>query len=109
MRTLIRQDFLKAFETVDAIVTPTTPTAAFKVGEKSSDPLEMYLSDIFTISCNLAGIPGISLPCGFTQNPKLPIGLQFLGKPFGEQMLLNIAHAYEQSTPFHKERPPALK
>ncbi len=106
VRTLIRQDFLKAFEKVDAIVTPTTPTAAFKIGEKSDDPLQMYLSDIFTISCNLAGIPGLSLPCGFTKSPKLPIGLQLLGKPFGEEMLLKIAHAYEQSTPFHKEKAP---
>jgi aspartyl-tRNA(Asn)/glutamyl-tRNA(Gln) amidotransferase subunit A len=106
VRTLIRQDFLKAFETVDAIVTPTTPTAAFKIGEKSDDPLQMYLSDIFTISCNLAGICGVSLPCGFTANPKLPIGLQLLGKPFGEQTLLRIAQAYEQSTPWHKEKPP---
>ncbi len=105
VRTLIRQDFLKAFETVDAILTPTTPTAAFKVGEKSDDPLQMYLSDIFTISCNLAGIPGLSLPCGFTKNPKLPIGLQLLGKPFGEETILKIAHAYEQSTPWHKEKP----
>ena len=105
VRTLIRRDFLQAFEKVDAIVTPTTPTAAFKVGEKSSDPLQMYLSDIFTISCNLAGIPGLSLPCGFTKSPKLPIGLQLLGKPFGEETILKIAHAYEQSTPWHKEKP----
>ncbi|MDB6121056.1 MAG: gatA [Pedosphaera sp.] len=105
VRTLIRQDFLKAFEKVDAIVTPTTPTAAFKIGEKSDDPLQMYLSDIFTISCNLAGICGLSLPCGFTTNPKLPIGLQLLGKPFGEETILKIAHAYEQSTNWHKERP----
>ena len=105
VRTLIRNDFLKAFERVDAIVTPTTPTAAFKIGEKSDDPLQMYLSDIFTISCNLAGIPGLSLPCGFTKNPKLPIGLQLLGKPFGEETILKIAHAYEQSTPWHKEKP----
>lgn len=105
VRTLIRQDFLKAFEKVDAIVTPTTPTAAFKAGEKSEDPLQMYLSDIFTISCNLAGIPGISLPCGFTTKPKLPIGLQILGKPFGEQTILNLAYAYEQSTNWHKEKP----
>ncbi len=106
VRTLIRNDFLKAFETVDAIVTPTTPTAAFKIGEKSGDPLQMYLSDIFTISCNLAGICGISLPCGFTKNPKLPIGLQLLGKPFGEETLLKLAHAYEQSTGWHQEKPP---
>jgi aspartyl-tRNA(Asn)/glutamyl-tRNA(Gln) amidotransferase subunit A len=106
VRTLIRRDFLKAFETVDAIVTPTTPTAAFRIGEKSDDPLQMYLSDIFTISCNLAGICGLSLPCGFTNSPKLPIGLQLLGKPFGEGTILKIAHAYEQSTAWHKERPP---
>jgi aspartyl-tRNA(Asn)/glutamyl-tRNA(Gln) amidotransferase subunit A len=106
VRTLIGQDFLKAFEKVDAIVTPTTPTAAFKIGEKSDDPLQMYLSDVFTISCNLAGICGVSLPCGFTQLPRLPIGLQLLGKPFGEETMLKIAHAYEQSTGWHKEKPP---
>jgi aspartyl-tRNA(Asn)/glutamyl-tRNA(Gln) amidotransferase subunit A len=106
VRTLIRRDFLDAFGKVDAIVTPTTPTAAFRLGEKSGDPLQMYLSDIFTISCNLAGICGLSLPCGFTQNPKLPIGLQLLGKPFGEETILRLAHAYEQSTGWHKEKPP---
>ena len=105
VRTLIRQDFLKAFDQVDAVVTPTTPTAAFKVGEKSDDPLQMYLSDIFTISCNLAGICGLSLPCGFTSHPKLPIGLQLLGKPFGESTILRIAHAYEQSTAWHRQKP----
>src|ERR1039458_4992357 len=104
VRTLIRNDFLKAFEKVDAIITPTSPTAAFKIGEKSDDPLQMYLSDIFTISCNLAGICGISIPCGFTKNPKLPIGLQLLGKPFGEETLLKIAHAYELNTLWHKEK-----
>jgi aspartyl-tRNA(Asn)/glutamyl-tRNA(Gln) amidotransferase subunit A len=110
VRTLIRQDFLKAFETVDAILTPTTPTAAFKVGEKSDDPLQMYLSDIFTISCNLAGICGISVPCGFTKPtesaPRLPLGLQLLGKPFGEETMFRLAHAYEQSTGWHHERAP---
>jgi aspartyl-tRNA(Asn)/glutamyl-tRNA(Gln) amidotransferase subunit A len=106
VRTLIRNDFLKAFEKVDAIVTPTSPTAAFKIGEKSDDPLQMYLSDIFTISCNLAGICGISIPCGFTKKPKLPIGLQLLGKPFGEETILKIAHAYEGSTNWHREKPP---
>jgi aspartyl-tRNA(Asn)/glutamyl-tRNA(Gln) amidotransferase subunit A len=105
VRTLIQRDFNQAFERVDAIVTPTTPTAAFKAGEKTSDPLQMYLSDIFTISCNLAGICGVSLPCGFTGTPRLPIGLQLLGKPFGEETMLRIAHAYEQSTPWHRERP----
>ena len=110
VRTLIRQDYLRAFEQVDAIVTPTTPTPAFKLGEKSGDPLQMYLSDIFTIGCNLAGIPGLSLPCGFapnakpqTPNAKLPIGLQLLGKPFGEETILRLAHAYEQSSPWHRE------
>jgi len=105
VRTLIRNDFLRAYEKVDSIVTPTSPTAAFKIGEKSDDPLQMYLSDIFTISCNLAGICGVSLPCGFTSNPKLPIGLQLLGKPFGEEILLRVAHAYEQSTSWHREKP----
>jgi len=106
VRTLIRNDFLQAFEKVDAIITPTTPTAAFKIGEKSGDPLQMYLSDIFTISCNLAGICGLSLPCGFTQNPRLPIGLQLLGKPFGEAALLKIAHAYEQASGWQRPLPP---
>ncbi len=106
VRTLIRQDFLNAFERVDAILTPTCPTPAFKIGEKSSDPLQMYLSDIFTLSCNLAGICGISIPCGFTSGPRpLPIGLQLLGSPFGEASLLRVAHAYEQSTGWHKKTP----
>ncbi len=106
VRTLIRQDFLKAFEQVDALITPTSPTAAFKIGEKADDPLQMYLMDIFTISANLSGICGISVPCGFTREPKLPIGLQLLGKPFGEETILRVAHTYEQSTAWHKERPP---
>ncbi len=106
VRTLIRNDFLKAFEKVDAIVSPTTPTAAFRLGEKTQDPLQMYLSDIFTISCNLAGISGLSMPCGFTKSPKLPIGLQLLGKPLGEPTLFHIAHAYEQATGWHLERAP---
>jgi len=106
VRTLIRNDFLEAFKTVDALVTPTTPAPAFQVGEKSSDPLQMYLCDVFTISCNLAGICGLSLPCGFTSGPKLPVGLQLLGKPFGESTLFRIAHAYEQSTPWHRELSP---
>jgi aspartyl-tRNA(Asn)/glutamyl-tRNA(Gln) amidotransferase subunit A len=105
VRTLIRQDFEKAFKQVDAIVTPTTPTPAFKVGEKSSDPLEMYLSDIFTISSNLAGNCSLSLPCGFTSSPKLPVGLQIIGDSFKEQTLLKVARAYEEATPWHKERP----
>ena len=107
VRTLIRRDFLNAFEKVDAVITPTSPTTAFKIGEKVDDPLQMYLIDIFTISANLAGICGISIPCGFTTSaPKLPIGLQLLGKPFGEETILRIAHAYEQSTAWRKEKPP---
>jgi aspartyl-tRNA(Asn)/glutamyl-tRNA(Gln) amidotransferase subunit A len=103
-RTLIRQDFLNAFKEVDLIASPTTPTPAFKIGEKSGDPLQMYLSDIFTISCNLAGICGISVPCGFSKEG-LPLGLQLLGKPFGEPNLLRAAHAYEQATDWHTKRP----
>ncbi|MBM3878230.1 MAG: Asp-tRNA(Asn)/Glu-tRNA(Gln) amidotransferase subunit GatA [Verrucomicrobia bacterium] len=106
VRTLIRQDFLEAFGTVDAILTPTTPSAAFPLGEKSDDPLRMYLEDIYTVSCNLAGICGLSLPCGFTRQPRLPIGLQLLGKPFGEATLLRLAYAYEQATSWHREKPP---
>ena len=104
-RTLIRGDFDKAFEKCDVIVTPTSPTAAFKAGEKADDPLQMYLSDIFTISVNLVGICGVSIPCGFTANPKLPIGLQILGKSFGEETILRVAYAYEQATDWHKQRP----
>jgi aspartyl-tRNA(Asn)/glutamyl-tRNA(Gln) amidotransferase subunit A len=105
VRTLIRQDFLNAFEEVDAIVGPTTPIPAFRLGEKLEDPLQMYLTDIFTVPCNLAGICGLSLPCGFTRQPKLPIGLQLLGRPFGEGLLLQIARAYEQATPWHRDQP----
>jgi aspartyl-tRNA(Asn)/glutamyl-tRNA(Gln) amidotransferase subunit A len=111
VRTLIRQDFLKAFEKVDAIITPTMPMPAFKLGEKVDDPLQMYLSDLFTIPCNLAGICGISIPCGFTGaqlSPKLPIGLQLLGPPFGEETLLAVANAYQQIINWHSEKPPLL-
>jgi len=104
VRTLIRQDFLNAFKEVDLIASPTTPTPAFKIGEKVEDPLQMYLSDIFTISCNLAGLCGISIPCGFSVSG-LPLGLQFLGKHFGEPDLLRAAHAYEQATDWHTKRP----
>lgn len=103
-RTLIKQDFEKAFEDVDVIVTPTTPTPAFKVGEKMEDPLQMYLTDIFTISVNLAGVPGISVPCGFT-SANLPVGLQIIGKHFDEETILKTAYAYEQSTEWHKRKP----
>jgi len=104
VRTLIRQDFERAFQKFDALITPTSPTVAFKVGEKIDDPLKMYLSDIFTISANLAGIPGISIPCGFGRDG-LPIGLQILGKPFEEETLLRIAYAYEQNTEWRKRKP----
>lgn len=107
VRSLIRQDFLNAFEEVDLIATPTAPTTAFRLGEKSSDPLQMYLSDIYTLSCNLAGICGISVPCGFSSEPRLPIGLQLLGRPLGEEILLRAAHAYEAATDWHRLRPPA--
>lgn len=104
VRTLLKQDFEEAFKTVDLILTPTTPTAAFKKGEKTDDPLKMYLADIFTISVNLAGVPAISIPCGFTSN-NLPIGLQLIGSHFKEEKLLQAAYAYEQSTEWHKRRP----
>jgi aspartyl-tRNA(Asn)/glutamyl-tRNA(Gln) amidotransferase subunit A len=104
VRQLIRQDFTNAFQKCDAILTPTSPTAAFKIGEKTSDPLQMYLADIFTIAVNLAGVCGVSIPCGFTQG-KLPIGLQIIGAEWGEENILRAAHAYEQATPWHKELP----
>jgi aspartyl-tRNA(Asn)/glutamyl-tRNA(Gln) amidotransferase subunit A len=105
VRTLIKRDFENAFKEVDVIATPTTPTAAFKPGDKAADPLQMYLSDIFTISCNLAGLPGLSLPCGFTKT-KLPIGLQLLGKPFEEETLLALAHQYEKDHAWNRQIPP---
>ncbi len=95
VRTLIREDFKKAFEICDVIATPTSPTPAFKIGERTDDPLQMYLSDIFTISVNLAGLPGISVPCGWTKE-NLPVGLQFIGDLFGERILLRAARGYEQ-------------
>jgi aspartyl-tRNA(Asn)/glutamyl-tRNA(Gln) amidotransferase subunit A len=104
VRTLIRRDFTQAFGSCDVIVTPTSPTAAFRIGEKVDDPLQMYLADVFTISANLAGVPGISVNCGFTA-AGLPIGLQILGKPFDEATILKAAHAYEQATPWRTRRP----
>jgi len=104
VRTLIKQDFDKVFREFDCIVTPTSPTAAFRIGEKIEDPLKMYLSDIYTISANLAGIPAISIPCGFTKKG-LPIGLQILAKPFNEELLFRVAYTYEQNTPWHKMKP----
>jgi aspartyl-tRNA(Asn)/glutamyl-tRNA(Gln) amidotransferase subunit A len=104
VRALIKRDFDRAFEGVDAIITPTSPTAAFKLGEKTSDPLQMYLADIFTISCNLAGLPGLSMPCGFTAGG-LPIGVQLLGKALDEATLLRVARAYERETNWHTRAP----
>jgi aspartyl-tRNA(Asn)/glutamyl-tRNA(Gln) amidotransferase subunit A len=104
VRTLICQDFRTAFQDVDLIVTPVTPTPAFRLGEKCEDPLQMYLSDIYTISINLAGLPAISVPCGFSK-AGLPIGVQLIGRPFEEETLLRAAHAYEQSTQWHVKKP----
>ncbi|MFP4452472.1 MAG: Asp-tRNA(Asn)/Glu-tRNA(Gln) amidotransferase subunit GatA [Desulfobacterales bacterium] len=104
IRTLIQNDFAGAFEKCDIILSPTAPTPAFEIGEKTDDPLQMYLSDIFTLSANLAGIPGISLPCGFTEN-SLPIGLQMMGNHFAEHALLKAAYAYEQQAGIYKEKP----
>ncbi|OGW65427.1 MAG: aspartyl/glutamyl-tRNA amidotransferase subunit A [Nitrospirae bacterium RIFCSPLOWO2_02_FULL_62_14] len=103
-RTMTKQDFDAAFKGVDLIVTPVTPTPAFKLGEKSEDPLQMYLSDIFTISVNLAGVPAISIPCGFSK-AGLPIGLQIIGRPFEEETILRAAHAYEQATSWRAKKP----
>jgi aspartyl-tRNA(Asn)/glutamyl-tRNA(Gln) amidotransferase subunit A len=107
VRALIRQDFAQAFGKVDAIVCPTSPTPAFKLGERTSDPLSMYLADVFTLAANIAGICGISVPCGFVKRDgkKLPVGLQILGKELNEPMLFQVAHAYEQSTDWHKAKP----
>jgi aspartyl-tRNA(Asn)/glutamyl-tRNA(Gln) amidotransferase subunit A len=107
VRELVRQDFAKAFEKVDALISPTSPVPAFKFGERTADPLQMYLADIFTSPANLAGICGISVPCGFVEvdGHRLPIGLQLLGKALDEARILQIAHGYEQSTDWHKARP----
>ncbi|MBI3932439.1 MAG: Asp-tRNA(Asn)/Glu-tRNA(Gln) amidotransferase subunit GatA [Acidobacteria bacterium] len=104
VRTLIRRDFETAFAACDAVATPTTPTTAFRFGEKTEDPLEMYLADVFTVPANLAGIPGASIPCGFAGG--LPVGLQILGRPFDEETILRVGHAYQQATDHHRHRPP---
>ncbi|MDM9379521.1 Asp-tRNA(Asn)/Glu-tRNA(Gln) amidotransferase subunit GatA [Chlorogloeopsis sp. ULAP01] len=104
VRTLIKEDFEKAFELVDILACPTAPTTAFKAGEKTSDPLSMYLVDLMTIPVNLAGLPGISVPCGF-DDKGLPIGLQLIGKPLREDQLFQVAYAYEQSTSWHLQKP----
>jgi aspartyl-tRNA(Asn)/glutamyl-tRNA(Gln) amidotransferase subunit A len=104
VRTLIKKDFEDVFEKYDVIVGPTTPTPAFKIGEKVDDPLTMYANDILTIPVNLAGVPGISVPCGFAANG-LPLGLQMIGKHFDESTIYRAAHAFEQATDFHKQFP----
>jgi aspartyl-tRNA(Asn)/glutamyl-tRNA(Gln) amidotransferase subunit A len=102
VRTLIRREFDQAFEKYDALVTPTSPTVPFKIGEKVDDPLQMYLSDVCTLPINIAGLPAISIPAGFADG--LPIGMQLIGKPFGEEAILRIAYAYQQVTEWHKRR-----
>ena len=102
--TKIKEDFDKAFKICDCVITPTSPTPAFKIAEKADDPLSMYLSDIFTISANLAGLPAISIPCGFSKN-NLPIGLHILAKPFDEETIFRVAYTFEQSTGYHRKSP----
>jgi aspartyl-tRNA(Asn)/glutamyl-tRNA(Gln) amidotransferase subunit A len=104
VRTLITEDFKKAFETCDVIVSPVAPTPAMAIGEVSDDPLTMYLSDIFTLSVNLAGIPGMSVPCGFS-DAGLPIGLQLMGRHFDEAALLKVAFNFQQATDHHTRKP----
>jgi aspartyl-tRNA(Asn)/glutamyl-tRNA(Gln) amidotransferase subunit A len=104
VRTLIKNDFLEAFKTCDAIITPTSPTPAFAIGEKVDDPIAMYLNDIYTVTANLAGVPGISVPCGLSKE-RLPIGFQLIGPYWSEPALLKLSHGYEQARPF-TERPP---
>jgi aspartyl-tRNA(Asn)/glutamyl-tRNA(Gln) amidotransferase subunit A len=104
VRTLVKADFDAAFERFDVLITPVSPTVAFRIGEKADDPLQMYLSDVFTISANLAGICGVAVPCGFDNG--LPIGLQVMGPQLGEEKILRLAYAYEQATDWHKSKPP---
>jgi aspartyl-tRNA(Asn)/glutamyl-tRNA(Gln) amidotransferase subunit A len=104
VRTLIRRDYDDAFTAVDVVAMPTAPAAAFPLGEKSSDPLQMYLNDVFTVSANLAGLPAISVPCGFARH--LPVGLQFTGRRFDEAMLLRVGDAYQRDTSWSNQLPP---
>jgi aspartyl-tRNA(Asn)/glutamyl-tRNA(Gln) amidotransferase subunit A len=105
LRRLIADDFVNVFKQCDVILGPTSPTTAFKIGEKIADPVQMYLSDIYTIAVNLAGLPGMSIPCGFDGND-LPVGLQIIGNYFAEARMLNIAHQYQQATDWHMRMPP---
>jgi aspartyl-tRNA(Asn)/glutamyl-tRNA(Gln) amidotransferase subunit A len=103
-RTLIKSDFDAAFEKVDVIATPTSPTPAFKIGERTADPLQMYLCDVMTTPASHAGLPGISIPCGFVESG-LPVGLQLLAAPFAEETLLRVAYTFEQNTEHHLQKP----
>jgi aspartyl-tRNA(Asn)/glutamyl-tRNA(Gln) amidotransferase subunit A len=105
VRTLIRSDFESAFGLCEAVATPTSPSTSFRLGEKTGDPLQMYLADVFTVPANLAGLPGLSVPCGFAAG--LPVGLQLLGRHFDEAMLFRVGSAYEQATVHHGRFPPA--
>jgi aspartyl-tRNA(Asn)/glutamyl-tRNA(Gln) amidotransferase subunit A len=103
VRTLLRQDYARALEQADVIVMPTSPTPPFTLGEKTDDPLQMYLADIFTVSVNLAGLPGVSIPCGFTEgSERLPLGFQVIGRMFDEATMLRVADAYERATTWAK-------
>ena len=102
VRTLIAREFEEAFQKYDVLVTPTSPTPAFRLGERTADPVAMYLSDVCTLPVNIAGIPGISVPCGFDQG--LPVGLQILARSFDEETMLRVAYAYEQATDWHTKR-----
>jgi aspartyl-tRNA(Asn)/glutamyl-tRNA(Gln) amidotransferase subunit A len=104
VRTLLRRDFDRAYEHADIIAMPTSPIPPFRIGEKTADPLQMYLADIFTVSANLAGLPGISIPCGLTSD-RLPIGLQLMGRMFDESTMLRAADAFERATTWHLQRP----
>jgi aspartyl-tRNA(Asn)/glutamyl-tRNA(Gln) amidotransferase subunit A len=113
VRTLVRQDYERAFTQADVIAMPTSPIPPFKLGEKTDDPLQMYLADIFTVSVNLAGLPGISIPCGFAErserperSERLPIGFQVIGRMFDEATMLRVADAYERVTAWNRETPP---
>jgi aspartyl-tRNA(Asn)/glutamyl-tRNA(Gln) amidotransferase subunit A len=103
VRTLIRREFDEAFTKYDALLTPTSPTVPFKIGEKANDPVQMYLSDVCTLPINIAGVPAISIPAGFAQG--LPVGMQLIGKPFSEETLFNLAYMYQQATDWHQKKP----
>ena len=106
VRTLIKEDFLRAFKDVDLLASPTMPIPAFKIGERINDPLSLYMADVFTVPINLAGVPAISVPCGFAG--RLPVGLQLIGPHFGEAAVLRAAQAFEAATPFHEAKPEVI-